>query len=139
MAAKYGTPYFSNYVNSDMKPSDIRSMAILPTQEVIFERNGDNYIYKDEIQNLVTEWLSADDDNKPQIKMLMNGDFVDVTDMFQIPYDKYDTYVEMELENGYKQAFSYDHKCIVMRNGEIIDVRSQNVKPGDQALIAKYP
>lgn len=139
MAAKYGTPYFSNYVNSDMKPSDIRSMAILPTQEVIFERNGDNYIYKDEIQNLVTEWLSADDDNKPHIKMLMNGDFVDVTDMFQIPYDKYDTYVEIELENGYKQAFSYDHKCIVMRNGEIIDVRSQNVKPGDQALIAKYP
>ncbi|MDO4198288.1 MAG: ribonucleoside triphosphate reductase [Erysipelotrichaceae bacterium] len=27
MTAKYGTPYFSNYVNSDMKPSDIRSMC----------------------------------------------------------------------------------------------------------------
>lgn len=27
MAAKYGIPYFSNYVNSDMKPSDIRSMC----------------------------------------------------------------------------------------------------------------
>lgn len=27
MAAKYGTPYFSNYINSDMKPSDIRSMC----------------------------------------------------------------------------------------------------------------
>ena len=26
MTAKYGIPYFSNYVNSDMKPSDIRSM-----------------------------------------------------------------------------------------------------------------
>ena len=26
MTAKYGTPYFSNYVNSDMQPSDIRSM-----------------------------------------------------------------------------------------------------------------
>lgn len=26
MAAKYGTPYFSNYINSDMKPSDVRSM-----------------------------------------------------------------------------------------------------------------
>ena len=29
MTAKYGTPYFSNYVNSDMKPSDIRSMCDL--------------------------------------------------------------------------------------------------------------
>ncbi len=27
MAAKYGTPYFSNYVNSDMEPSDVRSMC----------------------------------------------------------------------------------------------------------------
>lgn len=27
MAAKYGTPYFSNYVNSDMNPSDVRSMC----------------------------------------------------------------------------------------------------------------
>ena len=27
MTAKYGTPYFSNYVNSDMKPSDIRAMC----------------------------------------------------------------------------------------------------------------
>lgn len=27
MTAKYGTPYFSNYINSDMDPSDIRSMC----------------------------------------------------------------------------------------------------------------
>ena len=27
MTSKYGTPYFSNYVNSDMSPSDIRSMC----------------------------------------------------------------------------------------------------------------
>ena len=27
MASKYGTPYFSNYINSDMEPSDIRSMC----------------------------------------------------------------------------------------------------------------
>ena len=27
MTAKYGTPYFSNFVNSDMKPEDVRSMC----------------------------------------------------------------------------------------------------------------
>jgi anaerobic ribonucleoside-triphosphate reductase len=27
MTAKYGTPYFSNYINSDMSPSDVRSMC----------------------------------------------------------------------------------------------------------------
>ena len=27
MTGKYGTPYFSNYINSDMEPSDVRSMC----------------------------------------------------------------------------------------------------------------
>lgn len=27
MTAKYGTPYFSNYINSDMAPNDVRSMC----------------------------------------------------------------------------------------------------------------
>ncbi|NLB79768.1 MAG: ribonucleoside triphosphate reductase, partial [Clostridiaceae bacterium] len=27
MTAKYGTPYFSNYINSDMQPDDVRSMC----------------------------------------------------------------------------------------------------------------
>ncbi len=27
MTAKYGIPYFSNFVNSDMKPDDVRSMC----------------------------------------------------------------------------------------------------------------
>ncbi|MDR0426476.1 MAG: ribonucleoside triphosphate reductase [Clostridiales bacterium] len=27
MTSKYGTPYFSNYLNSDMEPSDVRSMC----------------------------------------------------------------------------------------------------------------
>lgn len=27
MTAKYGTPYFSNYINSNMEPSDVRSMC----------------------------------------------------------------------------------------------------------------
>ena len=29
MASKYGTPYFSNYINSDMEPNDVRSMCCL--------------------------------------------------------------------------------------------------------------
>ncbi len=27
MASKYGTPYFSNYINSDLEPNDVRSMC----------------------------------------------------------------------------------------------------------------
>ena len=139
MAAKYGTPYFSNYVNSDMKPSDIRSMAILPDQEVIYQNviDGSEDVHKSRIQDLVRAWKENAEAFK--LKMLMNGKFVDVTEMFEIPYDSYDTSVEIELANGYKQPFSYDHKCVVLRDGKIMDVLSQDVKAGDIALMAKYP
>ena len=43
MAAKYGIPYFSNYVNSDMKPSDVRSMCCrlrLDLREIVKKKGG---------------------------------------------------------------------------------------------------
>ena len=45
MAAKYGTPYFSNYINSDMDPSDVRSMCCrlrLDLRE-LRKQNGGNF------------------------------------------------------------------------------------------------
>ena len=45
MAAKYGTPYFSNYINSDMDPSDVRSMCCrlrLDLRE-LRRQNGGNF------------------------------------------------------------------------------------------------
>lgn len=45
MTAKYGTPYFSNYINSDMKPSDVRSMCCrlrLDLRE-LRKQNGGNF------------------------------------------------------------------------------------------------
>ena len=45
MASKYGTPYFSNYVNSDMQPSDVRSMCCrlrLDLRE-LRKQNGGNF------------------------------------------------------------------------------------------------
>ncbi len=40
MTAKYGIPYFSNYVNSDMKPEDARSMCLDGAEEIIVKING---------------------------------------------------------------------------------------------------
>lgn len=45
MAGKYGAPYFSNYINSDMKPSDVRSMCCrlrLDLRE-LRKQNGGNF------------------------------------------------------------------------------------------------
>lgn len=43
MTAKYGTPYFSNYINSDMEPSDVRSMCCrlrLDLRELVKKTGG---------------------------------------------------------------------------------------------------
>lgn len=40
MAGKYGTPYFANYMGSDMSPSDARSMCVTPDTTVQIRVNG---------------------------------------------------------------------------------------------------
>lgn len=42
MTAKYGTPYFSNYVNSDMEPSDVRSMCPMTSDTEVVVRSAQN-------------------------------------------------------------------------------------------------
>lgn len=46
MAAKYGTPYFSNYINSDMEPSDVRSMCPLTgdTMVIVKDDSGEKIL-----------------------------------------------------------------------------------------------
>lgn len=133
MTAKYGTPYFSNYVNSDMEPSDVRSMAILGTQDVIYSDKFGR-ISKNEIRHLVKNWIKSPD---REYKMLMNGKFVPVIDMFEVPYKEYDSYVSISLANGQTQSFSYDHRTPVVRDGKVIEVLSQDVVPGDELLLAR--
>ena len=134
MTAKYGTPYFSNYINSDMEPSDIRSMAILGTQNIIY-KDKFGRVSKNEIRHLVNNWIDNPDTS---YDILMNGKFIKIIDMFKVPYEKYSTYVSLRLENGYEQSFSYDHKCMVVRDGIIQEVLSQDVKTTDKILLARH-
>lgn len=133
MTAKYGIPYFSNYINSDMSPSDVRSMAILGTQNVIY-KDTFGRISKNEIRHLVSQWIKNPD---TKYSILMNGKFVEIIDMFEVPYEKYDKYVKINIGNGQSQNFSYDHRCIIARCGEIVEEYSQNVKNGDLVLLAR--
>ena len=131
MTAKYGTPYFSNYINSDMEPSDVRSMAILGTQNLIY-KDKFGRVSKNEVRHLVHNWIN---NPETQYSVLMNGKFVDIIDMFEVPYEKYNKYVEIKLENGITQKFSYDHKCIVVRNGKITEVLAQDIAQDDKILL----
>jgi len=134
MTAKYGIPYFSNFINSDMKPEDARSMAILGNQELIYKKEN-GHVSRCPIKNIVAGWINNKE--KPNIKILMNGEFIDIIDMFEVPYENYKSYVSIELDNGYLQNFSYQHKCAVVRDDELVEVESQDIKITDKFLISR--
>lgn len=52
MTAKYGIPYFQNFINSDLNPEDVRSMCPLhPSEKVYVQKDGDDgTIYKQTMQ-----------------------------------------------------------------------------------------
>lgn len=131
MAVKTGIPYFSNYVNSDMNPEDARSMAVLGSEEVIYMEE-DGRISRNEIRHLVSSYINK----KTNYKMLMNGKFVDIIDMFKVPYENYTNYVSLDLSNGLTQKFSWQHKCLVLRDGDLQNVESQDLKTTDKFLLS---
>ncbi|MFH1696237.1 MAG: anaerobic ribonucleoside-triphosphate reductase [Candidatus Micrarchaeota archaeon] len=40
VTAKYGTPYFQNYVGSDLDPKSIRAMCLHPEEEILIKKDG---------------------------------------------------------------------------------------------------
>lgn len=153
-AAKYGSSYFQNFIGSqyiidengnkvkDPKaygPADVRSMAFLGTQEIIY-RDANGRVSKNELRHLVEIWLKADEGNKPKYEFLINGEFHPISEMFAIDYNNHDSIISIELENGYIQKFSEDHKCVVLTENKTYEEKySQDLKPGDKFIISKKP
>jgi len=53
MTAKYGIPYFSNFINSDMKPEDARSMCPLSGRTRVIVRSKQNGIRVEQIIHII--------------------------------------------------------------------------------------
>lgn len=99
MAAKYGTPYFSNYVNSDMEPSDIRSMCpVAGNTQILW--------YSDKKQRFFLSSIKDLHHNGTQnIQLISNGKLVPAkVNKFDIPAD-----YEIELTNGVKIKTTANH------------------------------
>lgn len=138
VTAKYGYPYFSNYMSSDMKPSDVRSMAFVGSQNIIY-KDKFGRVSKNELRHLVNNWLNAEEGSKPEYSFLMDGKFVKVTEMFKIPYKDYGQIVEVTLDNGYVEKFSIDHKCAVLTPRGIETKLAQDLTSSDVFVLSAKP
>jgi ribonucleoside-triphosphate reductase len=132
-SAKYGTNYFANYINSDMKPEDVRSMCKLPSTQIIY-KNANNEIAKTEIRRIVDDFIRR---NNP-IKVLVNGGFKTVKDIVKLRLEN-EEILKLTLDNGLIDKMTLDHPSLVIKNGKLQVIESRNLKIGDEFPVAKYP
>ena len=101
MTAKYGTPYFSNYINSDMEPSQVRSMCPLHKDENVLVM--DDYSKEFHISNIHNLYQGNKKDNK--YKIIFNGTIKDAK------INKFENlkFYKITLINGHQISVSDNH------------------------------
>ena len=74
MAGKYGTPYFANFINSDLEISDVRSMCPLSgdTRILYYNENTNKW----DTSNIGELWSRHHSDENGVIKVIANGNIV---------------------------------------------------------------
>ena len=103
MTAKYGIPYFSNYINSDMNPSDIRSMCLHPDTTVRFKYK--NHFIDTTIRDLYDNY----DVNNVQILTKFGLRPVKETQRFEYT----GKLLKFTLDNGTTLITTPDHEHVV--------------------------
>ena len=105
MTAKYGTPYFSNYINSDMEPSDVRSMCPLFKNEKVLVRDD----YSGEFHISTVENLYKGHKKEKTYDVILNGKAKKAS------LHRFDglTFYKIRTVNGTEVIFSGNHENLV--------------------------
>ena len=119
---KYGIPYFSNFVNSDMKPEDARSMCPLAGDEKVLIRSkrGRGLEYS-EIRNIY-EGNAKDD----EYEIYSDGEFLAGR------FNKFENQqlLRITLANGHEIRMSESHLNYVLDEGESKVLEAVELKEG---------
>jgi anaerobic ribonucleoside-triphosphate reductase len=108
MTAKYGAPYFSNFINSDMNPDDARSMCPLAGDEkVLIESSRGRGVEFCSIRNIY-----EGNGHQELYKIYSNGRFIEGK------FNKWDNQkmLKIILENGHEIKMSQYHQNFVIKN-----------------------
>lgn len=96
--AKFGTPYFANYINSDMSPEESRSMCFTGNTPVLWRNKGKRG-YND-LKSLYARYKND------KIEILMDGKFVTATPI-KVNYNQ--PFVKITLANGKSYTVTNNH------------------------------
>jgi ribonucleoside-triphosphate reductase len=119
MAAKYGTPYFSNYVNSDMDPSDVRSMCPLhPMEKVLVSTD-----YNPEWHISTIDSLEKSIAEGREYNVLLNGK---VKRARLHRFDNLPGFRRITLTNGTSVVLSLNHENLTLEGVKTTDKLTPN-------------
>jgi len=130
-SAKYGTNYFANYINSEMKPEDVRSMCFPGYTKVIYKEGKHSRYQRTTIRNLVNSW-----NPKKEFHLLINGKWVKITDTFKLK-NSAGKIIKVTLKNGEVIKMTPDHPAMIVEDEKLKRVSAKNLKIGDIVPIAK--
>lgn len=139
--AKYGTPYFANYVRSDLRPEDARSMCIDGNEEILIREEG--IIKRLTLRDLVEGYKASEFDEdgwtepKNHLEALslnpktMKMEWIPIKRFLKI---KDSVGVKVTTDDGRTVSFSQKHPMAVY-TGKGIQMRfAKDVKKGDKFL-----
>ncbi len=139
LAAKYGTPYFQNYIGSGLDPSSIRAMCLRPEEEIIIKI--EEHIRRMSIGELCESYGGKFDkegwcDNKQKIYAIgINKEMKTVW----VPVKRFlktdgNAITSIETKEGKKIEVSPNHPVpVVTKDG--VHIRRANELKGDEYLI----
>ncbi len=110
MTAKYGIPYFSNFINSDMSPDDARSMCPLAGDEkVLIKSSRGRGLEYSNIRNIY-----EGNSKQKEYEIYSNGRFV------KGKFSKYDNQemIKVTLSNNHIIKMSRKHLNFVLENNK---------------------
>ncbi|UYZ40542.1 MAG: anaerobic ribonucleoside-triphosphate reductase [Candidatus Methanospirare jalkutatii] len=131
VTAKYGIPYFSNFINSDMRPEDARSMCFPGYTKVIYKDGKRGQCRRTTIRRLVENWHP-----EKEFYLLMNGEWVKITKSFKLKNSS-GKIIVVTLRNGEIIKMTPDHPAMIVENGKLKQVFAKDLKVGDMIPIAK--
>lgn len=148
ITAKYGTPYFSNFVNTGMSKSDLRSMCcVTPDTLIDVELEEDIYEVEGYFYSLSNLHHAGNTEDKKiirhekgeKIKLPIRYDFkykVLSPKGYEKPIAKqvldFDgDLIRILLEDGKVLTVTPDHACMIVKDDSLIEVRADELKVGD--------
>ncbi|MGC9397865.1 MAG: ribonucleoside triphosphate reductase [Anaerolineae bacterium] len=122
MTAKYGIPYFANFVNSDMQPEDARSMCPIAAEEKVLIRSTRGH----GLEYAEIRGIYEGNSQQETYEIYSHGKFI------RGRFNKFEDQdmLKVTLANGHEIKMSTEHLNYVMRgpNSPVEELKGEDLK-----------